>query len=132
MRVPGTRVVIGRNSPRRADGAFGLRSKVSSCDGPPHMYRRMQFFARGTPASRRALATARPCTSEASPMPAKPRPPTVKNCRRVSAPMHRPGFETWIMGAPSVGRPLRSLHLLGLGHSDGEITGGLRSLGEIE
>ena len=32
---PGTTVATGRNAPRYSDGAFGLRSYVSMCGGPP-------------------------------------------------------------------------------------------------
>ena len=35
MRMPGTRVAMGRNSPAISRGASGFRSKVSWCDRPP-------------------------------------------------------------------------------------------------
>ena len=35
LSIPGTLVLIGRNSPRNSAGASGLRSYMSMCDGPP-------------------------------------------------------------------------------------------------
>ena len=46
MRMPGTLVAIGLNSPRMPSGAWGFRSKVSCCEGPPHMNSWMQLLCR--------------------------------------------------------------------------------------
>ena len=44
--MPGTLVSIGRNVPRTASGASGLRSHMSMWAGPPERNRRMTDFAR--------------------------------------------------------------------------------------
>ena len=42
---PGVLVEMGLKGPRISLGALGLRSKVSSWLGPPHMKRKMHAFA---------------------------------------------------------------------------------------
>ncbi len=41
--MPGTFVRIAANSPRVSEGASGLGSKVSMCEGPPSIQMRMQL-----------------------------------------------------------------------------------------
>ena len=33
--IPGTFVAMGLNSPRISEGAFGFKSNMSRCEGPP-------------------------------------------------------------------------------------------------
>src|SRR5437763_8151962 len=74
--MPGTFVLMGLNSPRTSAGAFGLRSYMSMCDGPPACQMRMTDFfgAAGCAArSRSRLGRVRPPTARA---------PTWRNDRR--------------------------------------------------
>src|SRR3954452_24173947 len=41
--TPGTLVLMGLNGPRTVEGALGLRSQVSSCEGAPTRNSRMQL-----------------------------------------------------------------------------------------
>src|SRR5262245_65183126 len=78
MWMPGTRVAIGLKGPPLAWP--GLRSKVSSCDGPPLIHRRMQdFFGR---AGKAAAADARLANQPETPEPRAPAADSFSQSRR--------------------------------------------------
>src|SRR5207249_607504 len=81
-------VRIGRNGPRYSLGASGLRSKVSSWLGPPHIQKRITEVGGGVAAPRAA-------TTSASVSPPSARLPTRKKLRRDTGPRQLEGIASF-------------------------------------
>src|SRR5262249_16673656 len=84
--TPGTDVATGRNSPPISTGASGLRSHMSTVDGPPFRNTRMTPVAR-LPARLARPAWARRLSARVSPN--NPAAPTWRNDRRSTAVLAR-------------------------------------------
>ena len=80
--MPGTFVEIGRKTLRYFSGASGLRSYVSSCEGPPCRYSRMTEVSRLVPRP----SAARAARTSPSDKPPTASDPTQRNSRRVVGP----------------------------------------------
>src|SRR6185436_10731978 len=102
IRMPGTRVGIGRNSPRNSLGASGFGSHVSMWLGPPRIQRMMtELSRRGGRPCRVSWASARRRSGSDSPI--VPRSPAFRKLRRSSS-------RRWRRNS---GQPTLSLRLIG-------------------
>src|SRR5262249_50810870 len=77
--MPGKLVEIGLNSPRTSAGAFGLRSYMSMCDGPPASQTRITDFVL---VLNDCPARARAANNPGSVSPPRPKAPILRNERR--------------------------------------------------
>ena len=87
MSNPGTLVLIGLNSPRNSDGAAGLRSYMSMCEGPPA--RQIMITERGF---KELPVSARSRSTWGKVKPPSPSAPTFKKSRRFMPSQKRRGI----------------------------------------